>query len=185
MALHIRAEQLARVLRAGLVAAVLALVAACGGGASSGVDGRPDLEIEAYQGQDALGGDVVLLSDVVAQGKPVVLNFWAALCPPCRIEMPDFQRVYEARGEEALILGVDVGPQFRLGSREEGQALLAELGVRYPAGTTFNETVARDYEILSMPTTLFITADGRVVRTWSGFLTEEKLDELVDELIAA
>ena len=183
MALQSRAGRMARVSRAGL-AAVLALLAACGGEEASGVDGRPDLEIEAYQGQDILGGDAVLLSDVVAQGKPVVLNFWAALCPPCRTEMPDFQRVYEERGEEVLVLGVDIGPQWRLGTREEGRALLVELGVRYPAGTTFNEAVARDYEILSMPTTLFITADGRIVRSWSGLLTEEKLNELVDELIA-
>ena len=184
MALHIRAGRTSRVSRAGLAAVALALLAACGGGAASGIDGRPDFEIEAYQGQDVLGGDAVLLSDVVAQGKPVVLNFWAALCPPCRTEMPDFQRVYEARGEEVLVLGVDIGPQFRLGSREEGRALLVELGVHYPAGTTFNESVARDYEIISMPTTLFITAEGRVARVWSGFLTEEKLNELVDELIA-
>ncbi len=170
------------------IAAVMAAagLSACGGGGSSpsGVGDYPDLEISVYQGADALGGDTVLLSDVVAQGKPVVLNFWAALCPPCRTEMPDFQRVYEERSEQITMLGVDIGPQQSLGTREEGRELLTELGVSYPAGSTFSASVVRDYEVLSMPTTLFITPSGEIVRTWSGFLTEERLSELIDELIA-
>ena len=143
----------------------------------------PDLEISVYQGQETLGGDSATLSDALAHGKPVVLNFWAALCPPCRAEMPEFQRVYESRGGEVTIIGVDIGPQQYLGTREEGRALLKDLGVTYPAGTTYNETVARDFEILGMPTTIFIRADGSVARKWSGVINEEKLNELVDELV--
>ena len=143
----------------------------------------PDLEISVYQGQETLGGDSAALSDALAHGKPVVLNFWAALCPPCRAEMPEFQRVHERRGGEVTILGVDIGPQQFLGTREEGRALLRDLGVTYAAGTTYNETVARDFEILGMPTTIFIRADGSVARKWSGVINEEKLNELVDELV--
>lgn len=178
-------------LAAASMAAALALVA-CGGGdepsapeSSSGsvALGVPDLAISAYQGQDALGGEDTSLSTVVSQGKPVVLNFWAALCPPCRAEMPEFERVHEERGDEVTILGIDIGPQQFLGTREEGQELLTELGVTYPAGTTFDDTVVRGFEILGMPTTFFIGADGAVVRKWSGILDEEKLNELVDELV--
>ena len=176
------------------IAAALAL-AACGTdaapSASQSPDGAggavsletPDLEISVYQGQETLGGDSAALSDALAHGKPVVLNFWAALCPPCRAEMPEFQRVHERRGGEVTILGVDIGPQQFLGTREEGRALLRDLGVTYAAGTTYNETVARDFEILGMPTTIFIRADGSVARKWSGVINEEKLNELVDELV--
>ena len=177
------------------LAAALAL-AACGTNAAppasqspDGIAGggavsleTPDLEISVYQGQETLGGESAALSSVLAQGKPVVLNFWAALCPPCRAEMPEFQRVHEHRGGEVTILGVDIGPQQFLGTREEGRALLQELGVTYPAGTTYDETVARGFEIVGMPTTIFIRADGSVARKWSGILTEDKLNELVDEL---
>ncbi len=176
------------------VAATMALLAlaACGGSdepsepeASSGSVALevPDLPISAYQGLDALGGEDTSLSTVVGQGKPVVLNFWAALCPPCRAEMPEFERVHEERGDEVVILGVDIGPQQLLGTREEGQALLQELGVTYPAGTTFDDSVVRGFEIFGMPTTFFIAADGTVVRKWSGILDEAKLNELVDELV--
>ena len=173
------------------MAALLAL-AACGGGddpvapeSSSGSVALevPDIEISAYQGQDALGGEDTTLSAVVGQGKPVVLNFWAALCPPCRAELPEFERVHHERSDEVTILGIDIGPQQLLGTREEGQALLAELGVSFPAGTTFDDTVVRGFEVFSMPTTFFIASDGSVMRKWSGILDEEKLNDLIDELL--
>ena len=172
------------------MAALLALAACTGGDEPAAPDASgsvalevPDIEISAYQGQDALGGETASLSAVLGQGKPIVLNFWAALCPPCRAEMPEFERVHEERSDEVVILGIDIGPQQFLGTREEGEALLTELGVTYPAGTTFDDTVVRGFEILGMPTTFFIATDGTVVRKWSGLLDEDKLNELVDELV--
>lgn len=145
----------------------------------------PDIEIEFYQGGDSFGSDTVLLSDVLADGKPVVLNFWAGLCPPCRLEMPDLQRSYENHRDEIQLIGVDVGPFTNLGTRADGRDLLNELGVSYPAGTTFDGQVMVDYRVLGMPSTFFITPDGEIVETWSGLLTEDKLSELIEELLAA
>ena len=188
-----------RGLIAAFVFAGFAVLAACGADTSSTtpaasadpgatVDGVslevPDLTIVAYQGGEELGGEEVRLSQVVGHGKPVVLNFYAALCPPCRAEMPDIQRVYEERGDEITVLGVDIGPQQFLGSREDGQTLLTDLDVHYPAGTTFDTGVVRDFRIVGMPTTFFIRADGSLLRSWSGLLTESKLNEIIDELVA-
>ena len=181
-----------RALLAVVAMAALLALAACGGDdeptapdSSSGsvALGVPDIEISAYQGQDVLGGEDTTLSAVVGQGKPVVLNFWAALCPPCRAELPEFDHVYNQRSDEVTILGIDIGPQQLLGTREEGEALLAELGVSFPAGTTFDDTVVRGFEVFSMPTTFFIAADGSVMRKWSGILDEDKLNDLIDELL--
>lgn len=144
----------------------------------------PDIEIVMYQGADEVGGSPVALSSLWERTqRPVVLNFWAGLCPPCRAEMPDFQRLYSERRGEITLIGVDIGPFIGLGSREDGRALLREVGVTYPAGTTLDARTVRNYEILGMPTTVFITADGRIWRKHAGLLTRGQMVALVDELL--
>ena len=143
----------------------------------------PDVLISTYQGADRLGGQEVNLSTVAGQGKPVMLNFWAALCNPCRTELQELQRIDENRGHEISIVGIDIGPQQFLGSREEGKELLLELGIRYPVGTTFDDKVVRNFEIVSMPTTFFINADGSLHRSWSGVLNEDKMNEIINKML--
>lgn len=189
-------------LRRGMVGPLLAglamfALAVCGGqatptypatpvtpGGESGFS-APDIRIIAYQGEEALGGKEVNLSAVLARGRPIVLNFWAGLCPPCRAEMPDFQQVYNAYKGKLVLFGLDVGPFVALGSREDAQALLKELNITYPAGTTLDSQVVRDYQLLAMPTTFFIKPNGDVLRKWTGPITKGKLTELMDELLRA
>lgn len=147
-----------------------------------------DFPIILYQGADAvdvaaMGGSVLLmLSDL--RGQPVVLNFWAGLCPPCRAEMPEFQRFADEYAGRALVVGVDLGQFFRLGSQDEAKALLNDLGVSYPAGYTDDASVVRELLITNLPATLFITADGVLHRKWIGVLNEAKLAEIADEMLA-
>ncbi len=144
-----------------------------------------DFPITVYQGESVLGAETIQYSDLLAQGKPVVLNFWAGLCPPCRVEMPDLQEVYEAYQDQVLLLGLDVGTFTALGTQEDGQALLAEVGVTYPAGTTPEAMVMQEFRVVGMPSTYFISPDGEIVNTWAGLLTRDKMEELVAELLAA
>jgi thiol-disulfide isomerase/thioredoxin len=152
---------------------------------SSNVDLPLDFQIAVYQGEDVLGGQEVDFSGVVGQGKPVILNFWAGLCPPCRLEMPDLQEVHEEFGDQVTLIGVDVGTFTGLGDEQEGRDLLQEVGVTYPAGTTANADVMRAYQVIGMPTTLFISPDGEIVERWTGLLTRDKMVELVEELLEA
>jgi thiol-disulfide isomerase/thioredoxin len=144
-----------------------------------------DFPVTVYQGEEILGGTEVNFSEALKDGRPVVLNLWAGLCPPCRLEMPDFEAVHGQFGDEVLLFGLDVGPFTSLGSSEEGQALIQELGVTYPAGTTTDAEVVRAYELIGMPTTYFIKPNGEIHRQWTGLLTEDKLAELIEELIEA
>jgi hypothetical protein len=77
---------------------------------------------------------------------------------------------------------VDVGPYIGLGSTEDGRNLLSELGVSYPAGFTEDGDVVLDYQILYMPTTLFISAKGEIVRRFEGGVGEETLERYLEEI---
>lgn len=145
----------------------------------------PDFTFEAYQGADLVGGKTVQFSQILAAGKPVVLNFWAAQCPPCRVEMPEFDHAWQAARDRVLLVGLDVGPLINLGTRAEGQALAQELGVTYPVGTTSDATVMQRYQVLGMPSTLFITAQSQISRQWTGILDEAATTEFINELVQA
>jgi thiol-disulfide isomerase/thioredoxin len=172
-------RHLVTIVRIGIgMALALVALTSCGRG---GIE-VADMQLSMYQGADVVGGQEVKLSDVLAQGKPVVLNFWAGLCPPCRAEMPDLQTVYEQYKDEVVLLGVDIGPYVFLGSRDEAKQLLADLQITYPAGTTFDAAVVSEFVVPAMPTTIFITADGKEMQRWSGLLSREKAEELFAKL---
>lgn len=152
---------------------------------SSGDDDRntaPDFQFTLYQGEEALGATELSLSGL--RGKPLVLNFWGGLCAFCRLEMPDFQEFYTEYGDRVTLFGLDVGPFTRFGSRQDGRNLLEELDITYPAGSTTDAKAVRKYKILGMPTTFFITADGKIFDKWTGPLNRDKLHELTVKMLA-
>lgn len=146
----------------------------------------PDFQITMYQGQDEVGGQNVRLTQVLAKGKPVVLNFFAGLCSPCRAEMPDFQKRYDAGGKDQYVmLAVDIGPYTGLGTREDGKALLRELNITFSAGTVFDEDILTGYQIFGMPSTFFITPNGMIIRRQIGMMTPNQMGAYITELIRA
>lgn len=181
---------------ASLLATALA-AAACGAGEGGDVPepGGTDAagsEVHSFtfrvqQGEAQLGapvGEEVEFTSLVGEGRPVVLNFWAGLCPPCRAEMPWFQAAVDEHGDDVLLLGLDVGPFLNLGSHEDGRELLDELDISYPTGAASNSRVIQDYGVFSMPTTVFIDADGSVVATHAGIMSEAQIDDWFTRLSA-
>ena len=142
-----------------------------------------DFSFTLYQGEQELGAEKLNLAEL--RGKPVVLNFWAGLCPPCRAEMPDLQRFYEETQDEVVMLGIDVGRFNNLGGRRDARNLLKELDITYPAGFTGDGSVMRKYEVISMPTTVFINSKGEVFHSWSGIITRDILGSLTDSMANA
>jgi thiol-disulfide isomerase/thioredoxin len=173
-----------------IIAAMLAL-AACGGATSPEAPGdttgeaAPDFPILVYQGEDVLGGQEVMFSEALAQGRPAVLAMWAGLCPACRKEMPALQAAHQAYGDRVLFFGLDVGTYVGLGTEEDARALLGELAVTFPAGTTPDTGIIVAYEALGIPALYFVTADGEILNQEYGILSEDQLSELLEALLAA
>ena len=115
--------------------------------------------------------------------KPIVLNLWAGLCPPCRAEMPEMEEVYKEYSESIILFGLDLGPFMGLGSENDGQTLVGDLGITYPTGTTDNSDVIHTYKVLGLPTTFFINSNREITRTWTGIIHKEKLVELIEDLM--
>jgi len=136
-----------------------------------------------FQGQDVVGGEEVSLHSLTGE-RPIVLNFWAGLCPPCRAEMPDLQEFNEKFKDRALLLGVDLGQFTGLGNQDDAKELLAELSVTYPAGFTSDSDVIRDYQVLGMPTTVFIGSNGEIFNKWTGALNSSVLEEKTLEMLS-
>ena len=146
-------------------------------GSSTGSgDLAPNFAVTMFQGQDVVGGENVTLDGLVGE-KPIVLNFWAGLCPPCRAEMPDLQEFNEDFKDRALLLGVDLGQFTGLGNASDANELLADLAVTYPAGFTSDSEVITNYQILGMPTTIFIDREGQIFSKWTGALNKNVLME--------
>jgi Thiol-disulfide isomerase and thioredoxins len=121
--------------------------------------------------QDTAGNEVKLSEQF---GKPIVVNFWASWCPPCKDEMPDFEKVYQEMGEQVTFMMVDLVD----GSRETietGSAFIESAGYTFPVYFDVNQNAAYTYALTSIPTTLFINADGEVVANAVGAIDEETL----------
>ena len=140
-----------------------------------------DFRFTLFQGGDVVGGDSLDLSDL--QGTPVVLNFWARLCAPCWAEMPELQDFYEEFGTRVHLLGIDIGKFTGLGSAKDASSLLDSLGITYPAGFTEEGAVVRAYEVRVMPTTVFITAEGKVFHIWTGALDQQEVTEITEAML--
>ena len=109
------------------IAIIVLIVFAVASGTNSGGEGSdaPDFEFSLFQGVEEVGFREGNLSALHAQ--PMVLNFWAGLCPPCRAEMPQFRAFYEDFQDEVMLLGVDIGIFTGLGSHDAVDSLLRYL----------------------------------------------------------
>ena len=125
-------------------------------------------------------GNPVKLSDF--RGKPVVLNFWASWCSPCKAEMPDFQKEYEAQGEavQFLIINLTDGKQETVAT---ASAYVAQQGYTFPVYYDTASSAAIAYGIRSIPTTIFSDSDGNVVAKATGAIDRATLQKGIDLIL--
>lgn len=177
-----------------LTVVILALVvlSACGGllsddGAEGSGEPPDDFSFVPYQsiGNPDLPEEEaeMMFSEVFDEGVPVVLNFWAGQCPPCRAEMPHFQQLADEYDGEFVLLGIDVGPFTGLGTHDDALQLLDEFDISYPAGRALERDPLIDYNATGMPTTVFFDASGEIVHTQIGMIPEDQMRERIEDLI--
>jgi peroxiredoxin len=123
-----------------------------------------------------LDGNQVELSDF--QGRPVLINFWATWCPPCREEMPDIVATYEKhKGQGLMVLAI---------SSEESAVVRGFAGenkMNFPVLLDSDGAVSDVYRIRVLPTSIFVNKDGVIVHVFLGSVTEEALEEFLGEAL--
>lgn len=126
-------------------------------------------------------GNTVALSDYY--GKPVVINFWATWCGPCREELPYFQNAYEELGEDIAFLMVNL-TDGQYDTIESVQAFATEEGYTFPIYYDTTNQSGELYGISAIPVSMFVRPDGTLMDYALGTLTEEALRGYVDNLLA-
>lgn len=146
-----------------------------------GANNESDKDEEVYPATDFTVYDVddnkVNLFDF--KGKPIVLNFWASWCPPCRKEMPDFNEVYKEYKDEVVFMMVDLVDGVRE-TKKKGLDHVREQGYEFPVYFDIDQDAAYEYWISSIPTTLFINADGNIVVGYQGAIDKDVLVETIN-----
>ena len=124
-------------------------------------------------------GTSFTLSDYAAGSEtPIVLNFWATWCPPCRIEMPFFDEVARRYGDKVAVLGLN---QAESAAVIEGFA--RENNLTYTLLVDQDLRVNNLYGVLNLPTTIFIDKNGIVREVLIGTISQAVLEDRIDTLL--
>jgi len=150
-----------------LVALAIALTA-CSGSNASEDKALPDAKLTDLSTGDAAGWD--------ADGKPMVVNFWASWCTPCRKEMPAFDQVHQDLGDQVAIVGVTDEADL-----DAARKAAAAADVSYPLLVDEEQSLLIDLGITGLPGTVFVDADGNVVGRHLGAMTEDELTKEIEE----
>jgi thiol-disulfide isomerase/thioredoxin len=138
-------------------------------------DIAPNFSIPLYGG----GSSNFTLSEHM--GSPVLINFWASWCAPCRAEFGLIQGVSEEYKPQGLVVfGVNVND-----TQDNAERFLRDEKITFPTGPDNEGRVTVDYEVTAMPTTFFLSSDGSIFRKWIGQISDDELRAIVKELMAS
>ena len=128
---------------------------------------------------DLLDGGIFTLTDHLERdGRPVLMNFWASWCLPCREEMPALEAAAARSRSDVFILGVAVND-----TEAAVREFARQVDVSYALAVDFDGYLVERYPTPGLPTTWLITLDGTIAARWFGQLDQSQLAELVDRYL--
>lgn len=129
----------------------------------------PAFEVQSIEGET--------FSLAALKGKPVLLDFWATWCAPCRGSMPVLEKLsVEFKNSDLVILGVNTGED-----RTVVEEFLKKTAFRYPAVLSGESGILEAYQVTSYPTFVLIGRDGKIVASEIGFRGENRLRAMIDK----
>jgi len=122
------------------------------------------------------GGNLTLAD---YRGRPVILNFWASWCGPCRLEMPDLVQLHETyRRQDLVIIEINVAEPHTAVA-----AFVAEFGMTMPVVIDPRGEIQDAYKTNSLPATFFIDRNGVIQLRWIGLITPDMLEQGVRNIL--
>jgi peroxiredoxin len=141
-------------------------------GLRAGTEPAPDFVVET------LAGDTVRLADL--RGQVVLINFWATWCLPCRVEMPGFQRVWEAYADRGFTI---VGLSVDQGVRSDVHRWVEQRDLTFPIAFAPGSVVRTYGGANVLPTSILVDREGRIAHRVEGYYAEPALRAAVRRLL--
>lgn len=114
------------------------------------------------------------------QGNPVLINFWASWCPPCRMETPDLMALYQKYGDRIGFIGINVTNQDDV---ENVYDFVKQYQVTFPIALDHSGEVSRQYKLLAMPTSYVLDQHGVIVFKKTGIVTKPEIEQVFEQLL--
>lgn len=113
----------------------------------------------------------ISLSDF--KGKPLLINFWASWCPPCQEETPDLVKAYAKYGNKVQFISVNLTAKDSL---PDIKGFIDKYGIQYPVALDVNGTVTSQYNVVAIPTSIFVNRSGVIVARVTGAIMPQILE---------
>lgn len=149
------------------------LLQGCGESDNSVVEKQPapDFTLKLFD------GGTFRLSDY--RGRPVIINFFASWCIPCKAEAPHLERVYrEYAGQEVMVVGIALQD-----TQTKARAFVKEHRLTFPTGLDTEGTIKESYRVFGLPMTIFVDRTGLIGYTHAGMATEDLLRHELEKII--